>query len=61
MIVTQCDMCGSKGIPRAERNTRITVRLEFKGRLSESRPLDLCESCLMRLTRLAKGEANNEN
>ncbi len=60
ITITQCDVCGRKAIPQAERLTRITVRLEIMGRLSESRPLDLCEDCLARLTSLAKEEANDE-
>jgi hypothetical protein len=60
ITITQCDLCGRKAIPREKRNTRITVRLEFNGRLSESHPLDLCEDCLERLTRFAEKEENNE-
>lgn len=56
---TRCDVCGREGIPQAKRNSRITVRLESKGQLYISRPLDLCEFCLARLTRAAKGEAND--
>ena len=54
MKVTVCDICGKPA--ETNRNTKITLRYEFNGRVSESRPLDLCESCIVNLAHIAKEE-----